>query len=176
MIDCNRTPDSDASIVEISEYTTVPGNLAISREQRDLRRNEVFRPYHAQISSELDWREIHNIPTVLVSLHSFTPVFKGARRPWHVGILYNEDKRMAKPMMSLLRSEVDLVVGDNEPYALDENDYSIPLHAARRGLPHIEIEIRQDLIGDERGQRLWAERIKRYLISSWKQLEDRTLL
>jgi predicted N-formylglutamate amidohydrolase len=176
VIDCNRTPDSDASIVEISEYTTVPGNLAISREQRDLRRNEVFRPYHAQISSELDWREIHNIPTVLVSLHSFTPVFKGARRPWHVGILYNEDKRMAKPMMSLLRSEVDLVVGDNEPYALDENDYSIPLHAARRGLPHIEIEIRQDLIGDERGQRLWAERIKRYLISSWKQLEDRTLL
>jgi predicted N-formylglutamate amidohydrolase len=83
---------------------------------------------------------------------------------------------MAQPMMSLLRSEVDLVVGDNEPYALDENDYSIPLHAARRGLPHIEIEIRQDLIGDERGQRLWAERITRNLISSWKQLEDRTLL
>lgn len=175
VIDCNRAPESDASIVEISEYTTVPGNHAISREQRDLRLNEVFHPYHAQIGSELDWREAHKIPTVLVSLHSFTPVFKHETRPWHVGILYNDDERLAKPMMSLLRGEADLVVGENEPYALDEEDYSIPHHGARRGLPHVELEIRQDLIGDERGQRLWAERITRNLILSWKQLEDLTL-
>jgi len=171
VIDCNRPLHSAASIVEISEYTTVPGNRPVSREQRNLRRDEVFRPYHAQISSELDWREIHKIPTVLVSLHSFTPVFKHAHRPWHVGILYNGDERLAKPMISLLRREADIVVGDNEPYALDEEDYSIPHHGARRGLPHIEIEIRQDLIGEERGQRLWAERITRNLISSLKQLE-----
>lgn len=176
VIDCNRPLASDASIVEISEYTAVPGNHAISREQRELRRREVFQPYHARISSELDWRKNQKIPTVLVALHSFTPVYKNAQRPWHVGVLYNGDERLAKPMMALLRSEADLIVGDNEPYALDEEDYSIPFHGARRGLLHIEIEIRQDLIGDERGQREWAERLTRNLISSLTQLADHALL
>lgn len=170
VIDCNRAPESDYSIVEISEYTAVPGNGSLPPAQRDLRRDEIFRPYHACISEELDWRQIQEMPTALVSLHSFTPVFKGSHRPWHVGILYSGDERLAKPMLSLLRGEANLVVGDNEPYALDEEDYSIPLHGAQRGLPHIEIEIRQDLIADAYGQRVWADRISRILISSWDEI------
>ena len=87
----------------------------------------------------------------LISMHSFTPVFRGVDRPWHVGLLYNRDARFARPLMALLKRETDLVVGDNEPYSVsDETDYAIPVYGERRGLPHIAIEIRQDLIADRR--------------------------
>ena len=90
-------------------------------------------------------------------MHSFTPVFKAAARPWHVGVLYNRDPRFANTLIDLLRCEQGLVVGDNEPYSVtDESDYTIPVHGEQRDLPHVEIEIRQDLIADEAGQRRWA--------------------
>lgn len=169
VIDCNRPPEVGTSIVEISEYTPIPGNRSLSRVQRDMRLNEVFLPYHARIRKELDQRQNNEIPTALVSLHSFTSVFKGFRRPWHIGILYNRDGRMAKRMIELLRREGDLVVGDNEPYSVsDESDYTIPVHGERRGLPHVEIEIRQDLIADEEGQRIWSARLACALVSSWQ--------
>ncbi len=95
-------------------------------------------------------------------MHSFTPVYAGVARPWHIGTLYNRDARLARLLLALLRAEGDLVVGDNQPYAAsDATDYCIPVHAERRGLIHCGIEIRQDLIGDEAGQREWAERLTR---------------
>jgi len=91
-------------------------------------------------------------------MHSFTPVFKGLARPWHAGILYNRDKRLAHIVLDLLEAESDLTVGDNEPYAVsDVTDYTIPVHGERRGLPHVEIEIRQDLIDTADGAAAWAE-------------------
>ena len=97
-------------------------------------------------------------------MHSFTPVFMDVARPWHVGVLYNRDARVARPLLGALRGEGDLVVGDNEPYAAgDLTDYSIVNHGERRGLPHVEIEIRQDLIADGQGQDAWAERLARLL-------------
>jgi predicted N-formylglutamate amidohydrolase len=97
-------------------------------------------------------------------MHSFTPVFMDVARPWHVGVLYNRDARMARPLLRTLRGEGDLVVGENEPYAAgDLTDYSIVEHGERRGLPYVEIEIRQDLISDGRGQDAWAERLARLL-------------
>jgi predicted N-formylglutamate amidohydrolase len=97
-----------------------------------------------------------------VSLHSFTPVYAGITRPWHIGTLYHRDTRLAPLLLKLLRGEPDLVVGDNEPYAVsDETDYTIPVHAEARGLMNTGIEIRQDLITDQAGQKAWADRLAR---------------
>ena len=102
------------------------------------------------------------IPTVLVSLHSFTPVYAGVARPWHIGTLYQRDTRLPPLLLKLLRAEPDLVVGDNEPYAVsDETDYTIPVHGEKRGLMNTGIEIRQDLIIDLAGQMQWADRLAR---------------
>ena len=167
-IDCNRSPAVESSIVTISEDTAIPGNLNLSQADRAQRVAEIFTPYHDRIAAELDRRQAAGIATVIVAMHSFTPVYRGVARPWHVGLLYNRDDRLARPMMALLRGEAGLVVGDNEPYAVsDESDYTIPVHGERRGLPHGEIEIRQDLIADAVGQSVWAERIARLLRLSW---------
>jgi predicted N-formylglutamate amidohydrolase len=101
---------------------------------------------------------------VLVALHSFTPVYAGVQRPWHIGTLYHRDTRMAPLLLELLRNEADLVVGDNEPYAVsDATDYTIPVHGEARGLMNTGIEIRQDLIADQAGQKQWADRLARIL-------------
>ena len=95
---------------------------------------------------------------------SFTPVFEGATRPWHAGVLYNRDPRFAHHLMALLNAAENLFVGANAPYIVsDVSDYTIPVHAERRGLHHVLIEIRQDLIAGENGQRNWAARLARLL-------------
>jgi predicted N-formylglutamate amidohydrolase len=153
-----------SSIPEISETTDVPGNRGLSAEARAARREKIFEPYHARIGALLDARQAIARRTVYVAMHSFTPVFKGESRAMQVGVLYNRDVRLAAIMLELLRAEGDLVVGDNAPYAVsDVTDYGVPVHAERRGLPHVEIEIRQDLIADEAGQAQWAARFTRLL-------------
>lgn len=169
VIDCNRPPDVASSIVELSEYTAIPGNHALTAADRAMRVNEIFRPYHDRIQAALDRRR--GVPTALVTVHSFTPVFKGVARPWHIGLLYNRDNRLAKALSAVLAREKGLMVGDNEPYSVsDATDYTIPVHGEQRGVPHIEIEIRQDLIADEAGQRAWAERTVAALLSSWQAM------
>lgn len=99
-------------------------------------------------------------PTILVAVHSFTPEFKGKSRPWQVGVLYNRDARLARILLALSRGESGLVVGDNQPYSVcDETDYAIPIYGERRSLPHVELEIRQDLLADESSQTAWAQRL-----------------
>jgi predicted N-formylglutamate amidohydrolase len=101
-------------------------------------------------------------PTVLVALHSFTPVYAGIARPWHVGTLYHHDRILPPLLLAGLRAEPGLVVGDNQPYAVsDTTDYTIPVHGEGRGLINSGIEIRQDLIADAAGQQQWAERLIR---------------
>jgi predicted N-formylglutamate amidohydrolase len=164
VIDCNRDPDVPSSIPEISETTPIPGNHGLSAEQRIARRQAIFDPYHARIRRLLDAREAAARRTVFIAMHSFTPVFKGESRAMQVGVLYNRDARLANIMLELLRAEGDLTVGDNAPYAVsDITDYTVPVHAERRGLPHVEIEIRQDLIADVAGQAAWAARFERLL-------------
>ena len=171
VIDCNRPPTAEDSIAVYSEVTDIPANRMITQAERERRLNETFLPYHARIRTELDRRLKEGMSTVLVALHSFTPVFKGNHRPWHVGLLYNRDARLAKPMIDLLRRDDLLIVGDNQPYNVsDDSDYTIPVHGERRGLLHIEIEIRQDLIMGEDGQRLWAKRLAETLTLSAKAL------
>lgn len=171
VIDCNRPPHVESSIAVVSERTEIPGNLSISTADRERRIVEIFRPYHDRIAAELDRRQAAHIPTALVAVHSFTPVYKGEVRPWQAGLLYNRDDRLAKSLMALLKQEGGLTVGDNEPYAVsDESDYTIPVHAERRGLPYAEIEIRQDLIADTAGQEHWAELMARLLRPAWRSL------
>jgi predicted N-formylglutamate amidohydrolase len=174
VIDCNRAPGVPTSIVALSEHTEIPGNQRLSLAETAARVREVFEPYHHRIVAELDRREAAGRPTVLLAMHSFTPVFKGVARPWHVGVLYNRDPAFGRIMGELLRAEGDLVVGDNEPYAIsDETDYTIPVHGEKRGLPHVEFEIRQDLIAEQDGQLAWAERLARLLPLAYGRLQHR---
>jgi predicted N-formylglutamate amidohydrolase len=164
VIDCNRAVHVPSAIPEISESTRIPGNVGLDADARALREAAIHRPYHDRIRTLLDARATAGVPTVLVAVHSFTPVFKGVARPWHVGVLFNRDDRIGRVLARLLEDEGDLVVGINEPYRVsDLDDYTIPVHGERRGLPHVEIEIRQDLIGDGAGQAAWAERLVRLL-------------
>ena len=171
VIDCNRDPAVPSSIPEISEATEIPGNRGLSDADRRARREGVFEPYHRMIVAALNRRRAAARDTVLVALHSFTPVFKGVSRPWHAGILYNRDARFARLLLALLRAEPGLVVGDNEPYAIgDLTDYTVPVHGEQRGLPHVEIEIRQDLIAEAVGQAEWAGLLARLLPAAWAEL------
>jgi predicted N-formylglutamate amidohydrolase len=160
VIDCNRPPDSASSIPRTSELTVIPGNEGLARDAAEARRRQVFDPYHRRIREVIDHRLRQGIPTVLVALHSFTPVYAGIARPWHVGTLYQRDTRLPPLLLRGLRAQGDLVVGDNEPYAVsDDTDYTIPVHGEARGLMNTGIEIRQDLIADEAGQQQWADRL-----------------
>jgi predicted N-formylglutamate amidohydrolase len=171
VIDCNRTPGSETSIPETGEFTPIPGNIGLSESRKATRVREIFRPYHDRIEAELDLRRKAGRPAALIAMHSFTPVFKGLARPWHVGVLYNRDTRFAHLLMALLKRKEGLVVGDNEPYSVtDASDYTIPIHGERRGLPHVAIEVRDDLIANDKGQRAWAPLLARLLPQSYQEL------
>lgn len=164
VIDCNRPLGSETSIPEISERTPIPGNVALSADRRALRAREIFKPYHDRIEAELTRRQQAGKEPALIAMHSFTPVFMGNARPWHAGVLYNRDRRLAGILLELMKGEDGLCVGDNEPYSVsDLTDYTIPVHGEGRGLLHVEVEIRQDLIGDASGQRAWAARFAAWL-------------
>jgi predicted N-formylglutamate amidohydrolase len=167
VIDCNRDPKVESSIPPLSESTAIPGNAHLSEEQRSVRRREIFEPYHQRIRERLNAREEAGRPTVLVALHSMTDVYLGVRREMHAAILYNRDRRFAQLMLENLRREPGLNIADNEPYFVsDATDYTIPRHGEARGLPHVEIELRQDLIGNEADQAGWAERLSRALLAA----------
>jgi len=164
VIDCNRPPGVASSIPMISEATTIPGNEGLAPEAAEIRRHEIFDPYHRRIDDIIDARLHRGQATVLVALHSFTPVYAGIARPWHIGTLYHRDRTLPPLLLKHLRAEGDLVVGDNEPYAVsDQTDYTVPVHGEMRGLINSGIEIRQDLIGDQAGQHQWADRLARIL-------------
>jgi predicted N-formylglutamate amidohydrolase len=171
VIDCNRTPGSETSIPETGEFTPVPGNMGLSESRKATREREIFRPYHDRIEAELDRRRKAGRLTALIAMHSFTPVFMGVARPWHVGVLYNRDTRFAHLLMALLKRKEGLVVGDNEPYSVtDASDYTIPVHGERRGLHHVAIEVRHDLIANDKGQRAWGSLLARLLPQVYQEL------
>jgi predicted N-formylglutamate amidohydrolase len=167
VIDCNRDPNVASSIPLISESSEIPGNIGLSESQALARRAEIFDPYHERLRELLDERLAAGRTTILVAQHSMTNIFKGVHRDMHCAVLYNRDRRFADLVLDMLRRESQLIVGDNEPYFVsDATDYTIPRHGEARGLPHVEIEIRQDLIGDTVGQAEWADRIAKALLDA----------
>jgi len=163
-IDCNRRVDVPSSIPLVSESTVIPGNQGLSPAQAAERARAIFHPYHARILVEFERRAAASQPSVLIAMHSFTPSFMGVARPWHAGMLYNRDVRLGRALLELLRRDPELFVGDNEPYSVsDLSDYGVVVYGEQRGIPHVEIEIRQDLLADEAGQEAWAKRFARLL-------------
>ncbi|MFP6728740.1 MAG: N-formylglutamate amidohydrolase [Alphaproteobacteria bacterium] len=168
VIDCNRLLEAHDAIPTISEETEIPGNQDLSQDEIDARIREIHQPYQACISDHLDAREA----PILFDIHSFTPVFKGQARPWHIGLLYGEaQRRLADILFGLIAKEDRIVVGDNQPYAVEfDNDYTIPVHGVGRGIVNLEIETRQDLITSEAGQEEWATRLEGWLTAAQAQL------
>lgn len=172
VIDCNRDPKVLSSIPRISELREIPGNMGLSAEQIAARRAEIFEPYHRRIRQLIDSRLAAGRRVILVAQHTMTDVYKGRRREMHAAVLYNRDRRFAGLVLDMMRRDRHLVIADNEPYFVsDETDYTIPHHAEARALPHVEIEIRQDLVGDETGQTEWAARIARALRDAERQFD-----
>lgn len=160
LVDCNRRSDDPTFICQVSDGTVVPGNRDLPAAEVQARIARFHAPYHEAVEAELArLRALVPVP-LFVSIHSFTPVMRGFERPWHVGILWNRDPRLPVPLMAALAEDPSIVVGDNEPYSgKSEVGYSMVRHAAAAGLPHVLIEIRQDLIDTHHGAETWANRL-----------------
>lgn len=164
VVDCNRRPEDEGTngapgaIAPVSDGSPVPGNRDLSAADRQARVEEIHEPYQQAIAAEIARRRAAGQETVLIALHSFTPMLKDGRpRPWQVGVLHHlGEPAFAHALIAALSARPDLTVGDNEPYRMDLIDYTVPRHAWPAGLRYAEIEVRQDLIGDEGGQAEWA--------------------
>ncbi len=153
VIDCNRDPARADAIPEVSDGTKVPGNRDLSLAERLDRVTAIAAPYHRAIADELDARATRGLTTTLISLHSFTPRMDGFDRPWRFGVLHADNSPYSQAVLRRLRSEFgEALVGDNQPYKMDEVDFTIPHHAGGRGLEYLELEVRQDLLTDPAGQ------------------------
>ena len=160
VIDINRDLDDPTSIPEISDGVVVPANRDLTPEAARARVETLFRPYHDGVAAMIGRMLAGGCVPAVVSIHSFTPVMDGFERPWHLGVLWDSDRRMAGPLLERLAGEADLIVGDNEPYSgRGAVGSTLDRHCRERGLPHVLIELRQDLIADPEGQAAWAGRI-----------------
>jgi predicted N-formylglutamate amidohydrolase len=159
LIDPNRGLDDPTLIMQISDGTIVPDNVGLEPQERERRIALYYRAYHEAIDGVLDAAMASGRPAAVLSIHSFTPTWRGVRRPWQAGVLWNYDGRFALPLIERLRGLADLVIGDNEPYAGGLKGDTLDVHATARGLPDALIEIRQDLVGDAAGVAEWVDRL-----------------
>lgn len=159
LVDANRGEDDPTLIMRLSDGAVVPGNARVDAEERARRISRFHAPYHAAISEAIEEAMRAGFPPALISIHSFTPVWRGKQRPWHAGVLWDKDPRLASPLIDALAADSGLIVGDNEPYAGALANDTMYRHATRRGLAHALIEIRQDLIADAPGVAAWAKRL-----------------
>jgi predicted N-formylglutamate amidohydrolase len=163
IIDPNRGRDDPTLVMRLSDGAVVPGNARLSEAEIRSRIERFYDPYDAAVTAAIDGALSAGHPPVIVTVHSFTPIWRGWPRPWHVGILWDADERFARPLLAGLEAEPGLVVGDNEPYDGALAGDTVDRHATGRGLANALIEIRQDLIADEAGAEEWAERFARLL-------------
>lgn len=156
--DCNRRPDVPSFAPEVSEDTAVPGNRGLDAAARRARVEAIFQPFHEGVRALVEERLARHGTIAFVSVHSFTPVFLGVRREVELGLLFNRDRRLALAAGRRLRRWNDVRVADNEPYRMDDDsDYTVPVHAERRGLPYLELEVRNDLLATVADRRRWAD-------------------
>jgi predicted N-formylglutamate amidohydrolase len=163
LIDPNRGRDDPTLVMRLSDGAVVPGNATVDLAEVMRRIERFYDPYDAAITAAIERALKAGHPPVIVTVHSFTPVWRGWRRPWHVGILWDADDRFARPLLDGLRAEKGLVVGDNEPYDGALSGDTIDRHGTVRGLANALIEIRQDLIAADAGAEEWADRFARLL-------------
>lgn len=164
VIDCNRQLAAPDLIPEVSHGTRVPGNTGLTQRMREGRIERFFQPYHNAAEAVILERLAGGAEPVVVSIHSMTESLGGQARPWQIALSSYVDRRLTESVLAALREAGDITVGDNEPYDLDPAvDYSVPFHALRRGLRHLQVEFRQDEIADGAGQEQWARRFARAL-------------
>jgi predicted N-formylglutamate amidohydrolase len=171
LIDPNRGEDDPTLIMRLSDGAVIPGNRRVEARERAKRIELYYRPYHEAIGRVIDRCLAAGVAPALLSIHSFTESWKTIPRPWHVGILWDRDTRLASPLLESLYAEGDLIVGDNEPYSGQLEGDCLWQHGTQRGLANAIIEIRQDLIRDAAGQAAWARRLARIVA---KILRDTT--
>jgi predicted N-formylglutamate amidohydrolase len=159
LIDPNRGMDDPTLIMRISDGAVVPGNAHVDEAERQRRIERFHRPYHDAIATEITRVKGLGLMPFIVSIHSFTPAWRGVVRPWHVGILWDRDEGVAQAMIDGFAAQGDLVVGDNEPYHGALEGDTLNTHATKARLPHALIEIRQDLIAEKSGVDEWVERV-----------------
>jgi predicted N-formylglutamate amidohydrolase len=159
LIDPNRGADDPTLIMRLSDGAIIPGNRTLDQTERDKRISRYYAPYHRAIDDVIDRCLATGVPPAILSMHSFTESWKGVPRPWHVGILWDKDARLARPLLQYFGAEGSLIVGDNQPYTGALEGDCMWQHGTQRGLAHAIIEVRQDLIRDDRGQQAWAQRI-----------------
>ena len=155
--DCNRPPESPAAMPEKSEVFDVPGNAGLDRAARDARTEALYLPFRDKLSALVKARIAEGRPPVIVTMHSFTPVYHGKTRPWHAGVLYGDAKEFGRALIAALEKETGLTIGDNEPYNIHpDEDYTVPVHADTRQLPGLLIEVRHDLIETRETVEQWG--------------------
>lgn len=163
VIDPNRGEKDPTVLMRLYDGSIIPGNRHADIEEKERRLSAFHRPYHNALADIADRRD----DTVIVSIHSFTPQLKGrARRPWEIGVLHSDDDRYSRPLMHRLMQEDDLTIGDNEPYSGYLPGDAIDRHGRGPDRPHVLIELRNDLITHDDGQRLWAERLAPILVET----------
>lgn len=163
LIDPNRGADDPTLIMRISDGAAVPGNREVDEAERQRRIDRFYRPYHDAIARTIAGVRAMGRRPLIVSIHSFTPVWRGWPRPWHVGILWDRDQAVAEAMIRGFAAQGDLVVGDNEPYHGALEGDTLNTHGTVPGLPHALIEIRQDLIAAKTGVDEWVDRVARVI-------------
>lgn len=176
VIDCNRPFQANDFIPEVSDGTEVPANRGLSAADREARISTIHAPYHQAISDILDDRLARQVPTALVAVHSFTPCLeaKPAPRPWDIGLLFNRHETLSRHVLDELETEASHLHSTfNEPYRVcDHEDYTIPVHGEKRGIPNMLLEIRNDNIEHEAGQLAWAELLGGILKRVAPRLQD----
>lgn len=171
LVDLNRPFDAPTAMPRISEATVIPGNQTIDAAERRRRYERIFRPFHDRVAAALAERRRTGRRTLLVTVHSFTPVFLGVPRPWHAGVLFDADGDFADLVLADLAAE-GLVVAPNQPYTVDrETDYAIPVYGTDLGLPAILLEIRNDLLADAPAIATWADRLFRAVTTASSRLD-----
>jgi predicted N-formylglutamate amidohydrolase len=157
IVDPNRKLKDASAFVEISDGIAIPGNIGLDEEHKALRVQSFFKPYHDKITSRLKHFSQSGTVPAMISVHTCSPVFDRIVRPWHIGIMWDKDPRIPIPLMRRLEQMDGVCIGDNEPYSgRHPHDFTIDYHAETAGLPHVGIEVRQDLVKDEDGARKWA--------------------
>ena len=159
LIDLNRGEDDPTLVMKLSDGSIIPGNRHAGEAEVEARLSRYHAPYHGRIAAEIARYRERAIVPVLISIHSFTPVWKGRPRPWQVGILWDRDARLARPLIAEL-ARAGFTVGDNEPYSGELENDCLYRHGTMNGLPHVLIEIRQDLIARDALARSFAARLK----------------
>ncbi|MSP95079.1 MAG: N-formylglutamate amidohydrolase [Alphaproteobacteria bacterium] len=182
VVDLNRGADDPTVVAKLSDGRIVPGNATLDRAGVEDRIARYHALYHETVAAKITEALARGLVPIIVSMHSFTPVWRGVQRPWHIGVLWDRDGRLALPMMERLRREKDLVVGDNEPYTGALENDCLYRHGTMNGLPHVLIEVRQDLIADPAGApsragiEHWGARIARCLGDALQAMGPPTIL